>query len=301
MTANIFAGSTCDPPTGEKGWGDDMILCCVLSFDDSKVQHRAVSLCWRQLIEAMFPPYRKYDPPEGGLGLVEFEEDLQMNKLIYSATLRIGNNTINRDCAGSKAEEEQPRSTSDELTLQGRSVATRGKTSTVAFLNWVPSYYRSNANDDRDNVVHEIEETDAIAVWILVTKLLCREKVRGDNDEGSIRADSVTEDNAGELQAGGETCIACSGAGCRLCGGTGFRAGTGPEPASQSRQQKDVRGFLRVQCGGSIDVSLFSAGKHPLSSVEVRQLQALLDHRRNSRLLRCKRARAPIVPFGGVS
>eukprot|EP00419_Tripos_fusus_P016649 CAMPEP_0172759000 /NCGR_PEP_ID=MMETSP1074-20121228/166833_1 /TAXON_ID=2916 /ORGANISM="Ceratium fusus, Strain PA161109" /LENGTH=292 /DNA_ID=CAMNT_0013592691 /DNA_START=127 /DNA_END=1005 /DNA_ORIENTATION=- len=290
-----------------------MILCLVLSFDDSKVQRRAVSLCWRHLIEARFPSYRRYDPPKGGLGFVELEEDLQLNKLIYSATLRLGNNNVRSSSAASNTEEQQPATT--DLTLQGRFAARRSKLSTVAFLNWVPSYYRSNANDDRNEVVHEIEESDAIALWILVTKLLCRDMSQGGNDEGLMRADTVTEGHASGLHASGETCIACSGAGCRLCAGTGLRVGVGPGLASHAWSKKDVHGFLRVRCGGSGDASfqnddaisgqnggeLILAGKHPLSSEEVRQLQALLDHRRNDKLLRCERTRASIVPFGGVS
>jgi hypothetical protein len=314
MTADFFVDSQYDSILGGTGWGDDMILQWVLSFDDSKVQRRAVSSCWRQLIEARFP-HRKYDPPEGGVGVLEFEKDLQMNKLIYSVTLQFGRN--GSPCSeSSKAElqqqQEKEQPPLDSLKLEHSN--STGTSSSVAFMNWVPSYYRSNLNDDRDQVVHEIEETDAIAVWILITKLLHQGIAQG--DKGQIMADAATEGGPGL-----ETCIACSGSGCRLCGGRGIRRMPPAPPPSvhfespggpTAFEARRPYGFLRVRCGsGSSDDSPSEGGnehepmntlaeKRPLSSLEVTEIGALLDHRNNARLMRRKCPRAPIVPFGGV-
>merc|ERR1711908_160082 len=146
---------------------------------------------WRVVVESRFPPHQKYEPPCGGLGFVELEEDLQMNKLIYSTTLRFGKGvcsapSISISSSDAQSQPQQCKSRPQEsgregyasgeqrdgelleedvAALQGRSEAPQGGISTVAFMNWVPSYYRSNANDDRE-VVHEMEESDAIAAWI---------------------------------------------------------------------------------------------------------------------------------------
>lgn len=259
-----------------KGWVDNMVLRLVLGFDGPKVHCRAVSPHWRDEVEAGSPPYRRYDPPRGGLATIELEEDLQMNKLLFSASLRIGSS----DIVG-------PVSCSSPTDAGGRNVSG----STVAFMNWVPSYYRSNPNDDRGEV-HDISEEDAISTWILVTKLLSCEPPQ--NDTG---ADWVLP---------GEACIACSRSGCRLCSWTGVRNG---DMLLRGRgaawSGEGCRGFLRVRCGSGShtpqDDSTMFVPKHRLSSREVAWLRALLDHRRNPRLQRQERERAPIVPFGGVS
>lgn len=248
------------------GWLDNVILHLVLGFDGPRVRCRAVSPLWRDVVEAGSPPYRRYDPPRGGLAVIELEEDLQLNKLLYSVSLRFGSSAAERSVPGS----------------------------TVAFMNWVPSYYRSNPNDDRGEV-HGIPEDDAISAWILVTKLLSR-------------VPPPPEDTGVDLVLHGrEACIACSGSGCRLCGGAGVRNGAGPlRGGTAASSAEGCRGFLRVRSGiGSHapqeGCSAMSVPKHRLSSQEVTRLRALLDHRRNPRLQRQERARAPIVPFGGVS
>merc|ERR1712032_606815 len=321
----------CDLITGGRGWGDDMILRLILSFHDAKVQLRSVSPPWRYLVEAGFPLHVKYDPPLGGQGLVEVEEDLQMNKLLFSATLQFSNNMIGaasdssfqgdsqqraenafvkddaRGCfpdrSGSSSPKQQESAT--EVSNQSNECPNLTRASRVTFTNWVPSYYRSNANDDRA-MSHDMSEEDAVATWILVTKLL-------QGSEGGTEASRSSPGAASQSQRRGEMCIACNGSGfgCRLCSGTGIREGTGLSAHQSSSNDSRARsGFLWVRCGVDRDLSCGRdtsgittelAVKRRLSSQELKALMELLDHRRNPRLQLRKRAPAPFVQFGGVS
>lgn len=323
-----FYDSTCECIMGGQGWGDDIILRRVLSFGSFRVRLRSVTSRWLQLIDSHFPPPRRYDPPQGCLAFIELEQDLQLNKLIYSATLRIGHGLIQRESAhpGSgeggymECEKLLPSAAAhssgqhmNETTRAcaaaqpGRSTAPQPHTSIVAFTNWVPSYYRSNANDDRE-MVHELKEEDAIAIWIFVTKLLCQ----GERD-ASRRTGAVAQDESAFQN--GETCIACSGNGCRICAGTGIRPGEATRTSVGAVKTEGGHGFLWVRCGGS-DGALCAnsvsdcadharpvtlARKHAVSLQDLCGLQSLLDHRRNPRLKRQEQAPVRIVPFGGVS
>lgn len=319
-----FCESTCECIMGGQGWGDDIILRRVLSFGSFRVRLRAVTSRWLQLIESRFPPPRKFDPPQGCLAFIELEQDLQLNKLIYSATLRIGHGLVQRESAdqsgymecGKLLPSENAHSSGQYMNetasacaaaQPGRYNALQPHTSTVAFMNWVPSYYRSNTNDDRE-MVHELEEEDAIAIWIFVTKLLCQ----GERDASRGTGAAAQEESAFQNR---ETCIACSGNGCRICGGTGIRPGAPTGTSVGAVKTEACRGFLWVRCGGS-DGALCSssvnegadqpgpvtlARKHAVCMEELSGLQNLLDHRRNLRLRCQERAPARFVPFGGVS
>jgi len=281
--AESCPGSIYDSLMSGNGWLDNVILCSVFRFDDSKVQRRAVTPYWRKLVETQFPPHRKYNPPAGGSARIELEKDLGLNKLIYTATLSIGSNASGYN--SSSASEETPQQL-DEAGTHEHTVA-----STVAFLNWVPSYYRSNPNDDR-SMFHEILEDDAIAAWILVTKLSQR-------DESMIAGSKPEEINS---QSQAEACVACSGNGCWVCSGSGIREGTAGHSANIHSPQECGHGVLRVRCCSEDNIrSSIRAEKHVLSSQEVDSLQAFFDHRRNPGLRQIECKRAPIVPFGGVS
>jgi len=297
-----------------------MILRRIMSFHDSKVHLRTASPHWRQLIEARFPPHTKYDPPYRGQGFVVVEEDLEMNKIIYSATLKFASSdgslrsgsfesstgtsdSVSRFGTGETSPKQRLRTSVEEHAAQ-----TNG--SKVSFTNWVPSYYRSNANDCRE-VVHEMDEADAIATWILITKLLNKHE----SDIATSGSRVMPEDERSETVSRGGSCIACSGRGwgCRVCNQTGVREFTSMSPRDDARTATGSVGcgFLWVRCGGDLDVSCCSnqstanqwvlTKKHPLLLQDLIAIQSLLDHRRNPRLRRKDQVPAQFVPFGGVS
>lgn len=139
----------------------------------------------------------------------------------------------------------------------------------MAFLNWVPSYYRSNPRRGHREVVCELEEADAIATWILVTKLL--------RCHGESQSRLPDHGAAGVVAAGLDTTA-----------------------MARERSMGEGRGSLRVRCGTENAAS--DAGTRILlSGQEVGQLQAFLDHRRNPRLHRQEQEEEPVVPFQGVS
>eukprot|EP00931_Biecheleriopsis_adriatica_P079307 TRINITY_DN52711_c0_g1_i1.p1 TRINITY_DN52711_c0_g1~~TRINITY_DN52711_c0_g1_i1.p1 ORF type:complete len:334 (+),score=48.79 TRINITY_DN52711_c0_g1_i1:36-1037(+) len=323
----------CELVVSGRGWGDDTILCQIFNFHDSKVELRSVASHWRQIVEGRYPKHQKFDPPEGGQCIIEIEEDLQMNKLIYCATLHFSlastsgliqelrQQQQSSPSVQESAEDSETRKNCKEgyvscdksmhSSARQEVEASRRQAgiSKVAFTNWVPSYYRSNANDDRE-VVHVMEETDAIATWILVTKLLRRDACGAGGDAASSdRAHGSTV----ETQLRGDSCIACSGRGfnCRLCQGTGLRENAGPGGSAAAVHSSAYHSFLWVRSNShgpsfsDMDTNAVRtwelAKKHPLTPEEVGKLQALLDYRRNPRLLRKERATPAIVPFGGVS
>merc|ERR1711924_574115 len=143
---------------------------------------------------------------------------------------------------------------------------------------------------------------DAIAIWILVTKLL-------QGSKAGAKASSLSRegaDNLSQLPRRGETCLACNGNGfgCRICSGTGIRESTDPSTHPSFAGSSARSGFLWVRCSGDRDLSCGSntggivsalAIKRPLSSQELKALMDLLDHRQNPRLQLRKRAPAPFV------
>lgn len=325
----------CDLITSGRGWGDDMILRSILSFHDAKVQLRSVSPTWRNLVEARFPLYVKYDPPLGGQGVVEVEEDLQMNKLHWCATLQFGKKMAGAVSDSSLQGDSQQRGEKSfgkddhsgylqianapsspgqpgqqesaiEFSSLSKECSNSAIASKVTFTNWVPSYYRSNANDDR-TMSHDMSEEDTIATWILVTKLLQGDKCGKDASRLSPGADDHSQ-----LPQRGEACFACNGngVGCRLCSGSGVREVTSPSTGPSFDESYARSSFLWVRCGVDRDLScgrnnreIMSelAIKRPLSSQELKALKDLLDHRQNPHLQLRRRAPAPFVQFGGVS
>jgi hypothetical protein len=305
---NLSSDFICDLITSGKGWGDDILLRLILSFHDARTQLRSISLHWRRLIEVRFSPHVKYDQPSGGQCAIVVEEDLQLNKLVYTATLQFdmsatkatssssmpGNASEDTECGGYLP---------TEAAMLAKDSPNKASISKVAFTNWVPSYYRSNANDDRA-MVHDMSEDDAIATWILVSKLL-KHGLHGTDEKSSSSAAGGSN-----ARLNGELCIACGGSGlnCRLCHGTGVREGTTDAVDRQGISKCTTsRAFLWVRCGDDLNPlcsrsnSLELARKRPLSTRELQMLQALLDHRRNPALQIQTRTQTPVVPFGGVS
>mmetsp|Transcript_5942 Transcript_5942/g.10783 ORF Transcript_5942/g.10783 Transcript_5942/m.10783 type:complete len:180 (-) Transcript_5942:257-796(-) len=123
------------PPltTGSISDGDDEVLHLILSMSNNRVLLRAVSQRWLAVCRKRFPPPVAWPPPIQSPTHMELEANQAMNKLVFSLTLNLLSEPA----------------------------------STVAFLDWVPSYFRSSNNRQ---VLHELPAEDADAAW----RLACR-------------------------------------------------------------------------------------------------------------------------------
>eukprot|EP00435_Cladocopium_sp_Y103_P033078 s1240_g8.t1 len=112
---------------------DDEILRCVLELSLQRVQLRGVSRRWMSVWRS-FPSHWtvKFDPPSSPATL-ELEVNQAMSKLILTC----------------------------ELELHS------GRRSTVARMDWVPSYFGSR----NGHVLHELKNEDADATWRLASRI----------------------------------------------------------------------------------------------------------------------------------
>lgn len=119
--------------TGSAGDGDDEVLQLILSMSSSRVRLHSVCLRWLEVCRSRFPPPIAWPPPPTSPVHLELEINQAMNKLIFSLTLKLRPAAV----------------------------------STVAYLDWVPSYFRSSSNRQ---VLHELPEENADASWCLACR-----------------------------------------------------------------------------------------------------------------------------------
>eukprot|EP00434_Breviolum_minutum_P024758 symbB.v1.2.021866.t1/scaffold1883.1/size97200/5 len=113
---------------------DDEILRSVMEMSTQRVQLRGVSRRWMSVWK-FFPSPRaiSFHPPREGFAELELEVNQAMSKLILTCNLR----------------------------LRG------GGSSTVARMDWVPSYFGSR----NGHVLHELNDEDADATWRLASRI----------------------------------------------------------------------------------------------------------------------------------
>ncbi|CAL1148758.1 unnamed protein product [Cladocopium goreaui] len=117
---------------------DDEILRCVFELSSQRVQLRGVSRRWMSVWRS-FPSHWtvKFDPPSGPVTL-ELEVNQAMSKLILTCELELRSGHSGRS---------------------GRS--------TVARMDWVPSYFGSR----NGHVLHELKNEAADATWRLASRI----------------------------------------------------------------------------------------------------------------------------------
>ncbi|CAE7345976.1 hypothetical protein AK812_SmicGene35539 [Symbiodinium microadriaticum] len=136
--------------TGSAGDGDDEVLQLILSMSSSRVRLHSVCLRWLEVCRSRFPPPIAWPPPPTSPVHLELEINQAMNKLIFSLTLPLGSHS-----------KQFPAVSADARKLRPAAV------STVAYLDWVPSYFRSSSNRQ---VLHELPEENADASWCLACR-----------------------------------------------------------------------------------------------------------------------------------
>eukprot|EP00439_Symbiodinium_sp_Y106_P055730 s1130_g7.t1 len=110
--------------TGSAGDGDDEVLQRILSMSSSRVRLHCVCHRWLEVCRSRFPPPIAWPPPPASPVHLELEINQAMNKLIFSLTLKLRPAAV----------------------------------STVAYLDWVPSYFRSSSNRQAARRLRELRD-----------------------------------------------------------------------------------------------------------------------------------------------
>lgn len=215
-----FIGCTCDT---------DVMLCHILEYDASRVTKEAVSRRWRSAAQSHFRKRRFTAPLMGEAASISMEVDTPISKKIYSAELRAAN-------TGPYG--------GPQLDV------------TVTFLDWVPSFLRSNPHSREK--LYTMEGVDADSAWIKLCKLKENHAPEAAGPGSAPVPAPEGRETRGILRLEGS-------------GGSSPASGPATPPASPPMAPLAPPGLL-------------NPGQQ-LSSGEIQDLLELLDVRRNPRLV----------------
>mmetsp|Transcript_25011 Transcript_25011/g.56726 ORF Transcript_25011/g.56726 Transcript_25011/m.56726 type:complete len:207 (-) Transcript_25011:72-692(-) len=158
----------------------DEVLLTILQAHADRCHVRAVAQRCRRVVEDHFQ-IRRVQPPEGEIFCIDFEVDQYMTKHLYCAQF-----------GGASA--------GDAGGVAGR----------VTFINWVPAYWRGSSHGSRD-IRHRLPESDACALWKLVTKVRDQRSVSTSAQDATPMAASVgfltvSEGGGGDHSGCGNEC-----------------------------------------------------------------------------------------------